>query len=158
MIPPQGTPERLRYTYWLHYSESNIMMLNIMALVFRRMPEKAPFFIKPLLRAIQAKAEHGNFPPFAVLRLVFYGPQLKLHLQFIEDELSKSTWFAGEELTGAGPHPLPPQTNLPTQDGGDGRYNDEFCSSDEFDQGEYPGDEFGEDEGFHKESGGEGGL
>lgn len=34
-------------------------MLNIMSLVFTRMPEKAPFFIKPLLRAIQAKAEQG---------------------------------------------------------------------------------------------------
>jgi hypothetical protein len=43
----------------MHYSESNIVMLNIMSLVFTRMPEKAPFFIKPLLRAIQAKAEQG---------------------------------------------------------------------------------------------------
>lgn len=71
MIPASGTPERLRYTYWLvfrcetkvtdriHYSESNIMMLNVMALVFGRMPEQAPFFIKPLLRAISKKAEQG---------------------------------------------------------------------------------------------------
>jgi len=73
MIPAAGTPERLRYTYWyilsfgvvitgrLHYSESNIMMLNIMALVFGRMPEQAPFFIKPLLRAISKKAEQGDY-------------------------------------------------------------------------------------------------
>jgi len=33
---------------------------------------------------------------------VFYGPQLKLHIEFIEGELAKSTWFAGNELTGAG--------------------------------------------------------
>jgi len=32
----------------------------------------------------------------------FYGPQLKLHMDYIEAELGKSTWFAGEELTGAG--------------------------------------------------------
>jgi glutathione S-transferase len=32
----------------------------------------------------------------------FYGPQLKLNMEFIETELGKSTWFAGEELTGAG--------------------------------------------------------
>ena len=37
------------------------MMLNIMALVFGRLPEHAPFFIKPLLRAISKKAEQGNF-------------------------------------------------------------------------------------------------
>ena len=70
MIPPAGTPERLRYTYWylpspnfayfrIHYSESNIMMLNIMALVFGRMPERSPFFIKPLLKTIAKKAEQG---------------------------------------------------------------------------------------------------
>ena len=33
---------------------------------------------------------------------VFYGPQLKMHVEFIENELAKSTWFAGNELTGAG--------------------------------------------------------
>jgi len=44
----------------MHYSESNIMMLNIVALVFTRLPEVAPFFIKPLLRAIAKKAEQGN--------------------------------------------------------------------------------------------------
>jgi len=43
----------------IHYWESNIMMLNVMALVFGRMPEQAPFFIKPLLRAISKKAEQG---------------------------------------------------------------------------------------------------
>jgi glutathione S-transferase len=32
----------------------------------------------------------------------FYGPQLKLNMEFMENELGKSTWFAGEELTGAG--------------------------------------------------------
>ena len=36
------------------------MMLNIMALVFGRLADQAPFFIKPLLRAISKKAEQGN--------------------------------------------------------------------------------------------------
>ena len=36
------------------------MMLNVMALVFGRMPEQAPFFIKPLLRAVSNKAEQGT--------------------------------------------------------------------------------------------------
>jgi hypothetical protein len=34
--------------------------------------------------------------------IVFYGPQLKMHMEYIEGELGKSTWFAGEQLTGAG--------------------------------------------------------
>jgi glutathione S-transferase len=28
-----------------------------------------------------------------------------MNLRFIEEELGKSTWFAGEEVTGAGPYP-----------------------------------------------------
>jgi hypothetical protein len=35
------------------------MMLNVMALVFNRIPEQAPFFIKPLLKAISKKVESG---------------------------------------------------------------------------------------------------
>ena len=25
LTPPRGTPERLRYTYWLHYAEGSAM-------------------------------------------------------------------------------------------------------------------------------------
>jgi hypothetical protein len=39
------------------------MMLNILVLIFGRMPEQAPFFIKPLLRAISKKAEQGIVNP-----------------------------------------------------------------------------------------------
>jgi glutathione S-transferase len=77
------------------------MMLNIIALVFGRMPDQAPFFIKPIMRAISKKAEQGRFL-VCVCNLAFYGPQLKMHLEYIEQELGKSTWFAGEEVTGAG--------------------------------------------------------
>ena len=73
MIPPPGTPERLRYTYWylvpllalllmgerIHYAEANIMSLNLIALVFTRLPDQAPFFVKPLLKAIAKKVETG---------------------------------------------------------------------------------------------------
>jgi hypothetical protein len=38
------------------------MMLNIMALVFGRMPEVAPFFVKPLLKIVANKVEQGPAP------------------------------------------------------------------------------------------------
>lgn len=76
-------------------------MLNIMALVFGRMPDQAPFFIKPLMRAISKKAEQG-ISLIGETDLAFYGPQLKMNMEYIEEELGKNTWFAGEELTGAG--------------------------------------------------------
>ncbi|MHC5722162.1 MAG: glutathione binding-like protein, partial [Nostoc sp.] len=31
----------------------------------------------------------------------FVAPQIKLHFNYIEDELRKSTWFVGEEFTAA---------------------------------------------------------
>ena len=33
LIPPPKTPERLRYTYWLHYAEGTFMPLMILSLV-----------------------------------------------------------------------------------------------------------------------------
>jgi glutathione S-transferase len=91
LIPPLGTPEHLRYRYWLHYAEGSAMPPLLLKLVFDRMEsEPAPFFIKPLLRAIAGKVKGA-----------FIEPQLKLHLDFMESELGKSTWFAGDELTAA---------------------------------------------------------
>jgi glutathione S-transferase len=31
----------------------------------------------------------------------FVGPQIKLHLDYLEDELSHSKWFVGEDFTAA---------------------------------------------------------
>src|ERR1700704_5552687 len=39
--PPPGTPERLRYTYWLHYAEGSAMPPLLMKLIFDRI-EKGP--------------------------------------------------------------------------------------------------------------------
>jgi hypothetical protein len=42
-----------------------------------------------------------------------------MNLRFIEEELGKSTWFAGEEVTGAGPYPACERVD-------DCRYHDEL--------------------------------
>jgi glutathione S-transferase len=89
--PPAGTPERLRHTYWLHYAEGSLMPVLLLALVFARLPRaRMPFFIRPIVRGISSK-----------VRASYVGPQMALHLDFLEGELGKSTWFAGEEFTGA---------------------------------------------------------
>ena len=33
LIPPAGTPERLRYTYWLHYAEGSAMTPLLLSLL-----------------------------------------------------------------------------------------------------------------------------
>jgi glutathione S-transferase len=91
LIPPAGTPQRLRYTYWLHYAEGSAMPPLLLMLVFNRVETAPmPFFVKPIARGIAAK-----------VKSTFIEPQVKLHFDFMESELGKSTWFAGDEMTAA---------------------------------------------------------
>ena len=91
LVPPSGTPSKLRYTYWLHYAEGSLMPPLLMKLVFKRV-EKAPmpFFVRPVARAIAKGAGTS-----------FIDPQIKLHLGYIEEELGKHAWFAGKDFTAA---------------------------------------------------------
>ena len=88
--PPAGSAERLRYTYWLHYAEGSAMPPLLLKLVFTRLPRPVPALIRPIVRAVAQRAQQS-----------FIDPQLRTHIGFWEGELGKSTWFAGEELTGA---------------------------------------------------------
>ena len=79
------------YLYWLHYAEGSIMPFLIISLLLRRIDErKMPFFIKPITR----KITNG-------VRESFVTPQLKLHLDYIEQHLAEKQWFLGEQLSGA---------------------------------------------------------
>ena len=57
LAPPAGTPERLRYTYFLHYAEGSLMPLLFMKLVFTRLPERVPWAMRPVARMISAGAD-----------------------------------------------------------------------------------------------------
>lgn len=78
LVPASGTPEHLRYTYWLHYAEGSAMPLLVMQLVLNK------------FGAGDSSVVSG-----------FVAPQIKLHFDYIESELGKSTWFVGEEFTAA---------------------------------------------------------
>jgi len=91
LAPAPGTPERLRYTYWLHYAEGSAMSPLLLKLIFSRMESgPAPFFIRPVARAIARKVQ-----------ATVVDPQLKLHLDYLEGELSKAPWFVGDEFSAA---------------------------------------------------------
>src|SRR5271155_1558229 len=91
LIPPAGTPERLRYTYWLHYAEGSAMPPLLLKLVFDRVANNpAPWPVSAIARRI-AGTVTGTF----------IGPQLKRHLDYMEAQLAAHTWFAGEEFTAA---------------------------------------------------------
>jgi glutathione S-transferase len=89
-IPPPNTPERLRYSYWLHYAEGSAMPPLLMKLLFTLMPKRAPALLRPLVRKVSNTALTS-----------IVNPQLKQHMAFWEEELSKSEWFAGSEFTAA---------------------------------------------------------
>ncbi len=57
LAPAAGTPERRRWTYWLHFAEGSAMPPLLMKLVFDRVGNApVPFFVKPVTRKIAAKA------------------------------------------------------------------------------------------------------
>jgi glutathione S-transferase len=90
LIPPAGTPERLRYTYWLHYAEGSAMSPLLQKLLFTLLPQRAPFLMRPVVGAVAGQ----------VLRTVV-NPALAQHMNFWEGELGKSAWFAGNDFTAA---------------------------------------------------------
>ncbi|MBF2017854.1 MAG: glutathione S-transferase [Rivularia sp. T60_A2020_040] len=95
LIPAVDTPERLRYTYWLHYAEGSAMPPLLFNLIFNL------FGIK------DSSAMDG-----------FIAPQIQLHFDYIEDELAKSNWFVGDEFTAADiqmSFPLELLANVPQQ-------------------------------------------
>ena len=91
LLPAVGTPEALRYRYWLHFAEGSAMPPLLLTLIFDRIANAPmPFFIKPIARGISNK----------VMNLMVR-PNLKRQLDFMESELGRSAWFAGDALTGA---------------------------------------------------------
>jgi len=88
--PAAGTPERLRWTFWLHYAEGSLMSPLLMKLVFDVMPRRAPMILRGLVRNIATRAKAG-----------FVMPQLGTHFDFLEAELGRSEWFAGAEFSAA---------------------------------------------------------
>jgi len=91
LIPPPGSPERLRYTYWLHYAEGSAMPPLLFRLVFNRIATNpAPWPVSAIARRIASTVDKS-----------FITPNLNRHLDYMESELSAHAWFAGEHFTAA---------------------------------------------------------
>ena len=89
--PEAGTPEFLRYRYWLHFAEGSAMSPLLMKLVFDKVASAPmPFFVKPVARGISAQVLKN-----------FVTPNLERQLDFMEAELATRPWFAGSEFSAA---------------------------------------------------------
>lgn len=91
LVPASGSADKLRYTYWLHFAEGSAMSPLLMKLVFDKVETSPmPFFAKPVARGIARKVKR-----------MLVQPNIDNQLAYMEAELSKSLWFAGEEFTAA---------------------------------------------------------
>lgn len=91
LAPLPGMPDRVRFTYWLHYAEGSAMPPLLLKLVATRIANAPmPFFAKPIARKIAER-----------LQKTFVDPQLALHLNFVEKSLANSGWFVGDAFSAA---------------------------------------------------------
>ncbi len=91
LVPAAGTPEKLKYTYFLHFAEGSAMSPLLMKLVFDRIENgPMPFFVKPVARGIARKVKEG-----------FVNPNIQAQLDYLESELKARPWFAGGEFSAA---------------------------------------------------------
>lgn len=75
--PPPHRDAALRYRHFLHYAEGSLMPPLLLLLVLSRIPLMG----KPEIKRIQ--------------------PMLDVHLDWLETELAKRPWFAGDAITAA---------------------------------------------------------
>ena len=91
LAPAPGTPERLRYTYWMHFAEGTAQPALLLKLLFDRMKSAPmPFFARPIARRIADQA-----------LAAYVTPNLERHLDFMEAELGRAEWFAGPRFSAA---------------------------------------------------------
>jgi len=91
LIPAVGTSDRLRYIYWLHYAEGSAMPPLLLKLIFDQIEKSSmPFFVRPIAQSIVNRVKRS-----------YIEPQITQHLDYLEAEIGKSTWFAGSEFTAA---------------------------------------------------------
>jgi len=91
LAPAAGTPERERYTHWMHYAEGSAMPALVLRLIFMQMPRQPmPALARPVVRTLARTVID-----------TFVQPQIDEHLAYMESELAKATWFAGPDFTAA---------------------------------------------------------
>jgi len=81
----------LRYRYWLHYAEGSLMSPLLLRLIFDKLATAPmPFFVKPIANTIVKKVES-----------TFIRQEIRSHVTFLEESLSESEWFAGDQFSAA---------------------------------------------------------
>ena len=89
LVPAVGTPAHRLNRFWMHYAEGSLMNWLVMKLVFISIPrQRMPFFVKPIARKLCGTV---------IGKLI--EPNVVGGLAYMEQELAKHTWFAGEAIS-----------------------------------------------------------
>lgn len=89
LAPPTDVEGRLDYRYWMHYAEGSLMPILVMKLLFGAVPAKAPFFIKPIAKAIDKQ-----------VNAMYLTPTLNQHIAALAAALDGKEWLVDNRLTG----------------------------------------------------------
>lgn len=90
-VPAAGTPERLRYRYWMHFAEGTAQPPLLLKLLFDRLDKgPMPFFVRPVARSIAQRVKG-----------TYIQPNIDRILDFMDSELRERDWFAGAEFSAA---------------------------------------------------------
>ncbi|CAK9039380.1 Putative 12-oxophytodienoate reductase 11 (OPDA-reductase 11) (OsOPR11) [Durusdinium trenchii] len=91
LAPSPASADYLRYKYWLHAAEGSYATPLILTLLLNRMETAPmPFFAKPIARRLTAGVRDG-----------YLNQTMKALFDHLHDELGKSEWLAGDNLTAA---------------------------------------------------------
>ncbi|MEO8718569.1 MAG: glutathione S-transferase [Burkholderiales bacterium] len=91
LVPAAGTPERMRYRYWMHFAEGTAQPPLLLKLLFDRVETgPMPFFVRPVARSIAQRVKG-----------MYIQPNIDRILDFMETELAQRDWFAGANFSAA---------------------------------------------------------
>jgi len=91
LAPRPGADAYWRYKYWLHAAEGSYMPVLVMALFLNRIETAPmPFFAKPVARRVAKGVRDG-----------YHTHTTNALFNYLDAELSKTTWLAGDEFSAA---------------------------------------------------------
>jgi len=98
--------EDANWQYWMHYAEGSLMLPLMLKLIFTIIPNRMPFFLKPVAS-----------PIFGGIQSKMVDPMLKSHTEYIEQTLEKSGgFFVGNRFTAVDIIMSYPVSALPDRD------------------------------------------
>lgn len=89
LTPPKGSPSYVKHRYWMHAAEGSYMPPLVLALFLNRMETAPmPFFARPIAKGLTKGVRDG-----------YLDHTTKALFDYLDSELGKSPFLAGEELT-----------------------------------------------------------